>query len=813
MIRITDKSKFNLFAAALKDTFDSRYNYPIKLSKAREASAYLLSGVKYQNMLKRIPFDVSCLHPETLFEHLESVHQKPLSDQGIDDCNTGTILDIITSAEPRLNAQVNPVKTNTILCLFSVYTTYGSACGECEQFTYDDFSQTIKALSMRFGVDFDGFKTRLISHQWAEEFYADVADFWVSLRKWQPEKVDDLPCIKVELPSNRLSLLPSVMLEEAEESWNIQIPKFCLAIAVQTTEPIEVKPGYELLLDSSLLRAIDHDFCLESDSSWETACLGEAVYLPVDFDSLNSMVTDDETGEIFDELDFTDDTEAVQDYFGQSYDLSILDSVYGGQSFTFENSGFCSTRRALTIVKKELAKGNIKSSLVPLSMTGEPYHFGFLMLTKSNQTLAMNHYESFSCDYGSASTSSHHFEGGLIRELFPDISVCSILPVLDHKKQFKGRWFNGFFSTFDVQIETDESFRVHMEKQESDSYYAHSDFMLVTPSLFNAFHELIKHWDIDDLVKPDDPDLFSATQPVFVTKETDLIDAGVDFCQVTDFQELYGGMTSVLTVGFFAGSRLVCEVSYAVVLGAGSDKDPVEWQLDASIKNFCEKNNIQLRWQEMTVMHPTGPRNLSFFRSERALMPVQRESSVRQSLLLMVVNIEGKTWSQVEINEIELYRRCKGLLKNFISINEGELPFFFSLVTTPNKLLLDEMAFETIYRSFEQSVLTENTIIHDIDTIDTAPNVLAPLSFIGAFDLAGKPFHETIVMINNMGAYYNFEKARKVDESKEVVDGWTSDATFGDSFFVSAEKLPDWASSIGFEPEQIEFVFLPPPRL
>ncbi|CAH7368732.1 hypothetical protein VCRA2110O2_30087 [Vibrio crassostreae] len=800
MFTIKDKQQLSQLSSALKAVFEQRYNFPIKLSRAREAASQLVSGLNHQNLLKQLPLDVKHFNIEALSDYLKKVHQKTLSEEAVKEWDNDGLQELLIAYSPDIffaEKTQEAVVTDTVMCLFGVYTSRFETFDEDEHEVDVPFN-LIELLEKKFGTRITDLKAEILSPQDAEG--GEIAEFWASLKGWEPDESELYQSFT--LPSGPFSVKPSEISNGSDETWVLEVPRFILAVAIKTT-PTKVTPEYDVYTQyEGILGAISSEIC-QCEFSTESAVFIEAAYLPVSFQDINEdfrEISDDELSYYFwDSLAET----TGQQVFG--------DNSYGGCSFDYESTGFCTTYRALSIIKQKVSSGQFGAATFPIASTGDNWGtFGFLCLEQNKDPiLAMSHFETFSCDHGSMSTSSHHFEGKhIIRNLFPNIQCYSIAPMLREDGDSEARWFSGVWEVLELWQSNDIQKYLYTQKK-SNIDYEHGDNVLIQPSLFNAFNELIKHW-VAGNIDPSDPTIYSPSKPLFETRRDELLNAGLDFIQVTDFQELYGDHTSVLTVSLYAGQQLLAELSYAVMLGAGENQDPVEWQLDEAIRQFAAENSIKLRWQEYTVIHPFASRNLSFYKSQSTLMPVPRDMSIKESMLIMVVNIKAPEYHEsVKLDQESLYNLSYSLLKNNSSRNGTPIPFFFSLLGHPNKFIPGRNEIETLIESLSSAIASQQKIIDDVPELPDGINTRGYLSFYSAFDLSGKPFDEVHTMISNTGARFRFEKATPVDTTNEVTEHWTSPPTIGDKFYVSEGNLPEWESALGYIPSEVEFVFLP----
>lgn len=797
MFTISEKKDLSLLAHATKKILEHNFQFPIKLSRSREATAQLIAGSSHQSLLKNLPYEVSAYNIDALSQYIKKVHQKALDLDPLRQLGDEGLTDLLFTHSPAplsLRREISPIRTDTILCLFGIYAAK-TPSGFEEEINHSNKSLPpsllIDELEKKFETNIIDFKAQMIPSGIGKEDY--ILEFLADLSL---SPAPDPEAIR-QIDVSRMQYLSS---DSTEESWVLELPKFTLAIAIKV--PINnFTPHYELFLEhEGMLSALSDDIC-ENMPEVEFPLCAEASYLPIPRESIEIDLNEYLGGKSLDYLWELLPESAMAHALG--------DDIHDDKSFNESTAGFCSTERGIKIIEKILENGNVEAISIPISTTDDSWgEFGFFCLFKDQAPLlAMNHYETFSCAHAEMSMSSHHFEGHYLRDTFPNIKCYSIAPCSDGMTTFERAldydW--GMVSLFNKE---EIKQLLKFKPQKDDDYQEDYTQMMLKPSLFNGFNELIKHWVASD-INPFDVSIYSDSKPIFVTYKDKLIEAGLDFIQVSDFQEPFGDYSSILTVALYAKEVLLAEISYAVMLGAGSKQDPIEWKLDKAIKQFAESNSITLRTHDYAVFHPTASRHLSFYNSENTLLPLPRENSIKKSMLLMIVNVQGPSEDEVcHIEPLNLYNHCHKLLRNNATRNGETIPLFFTLLTKPNKVIFNDHEITLLVDTFEHAIKNNTKIVPDISSLSDGFNTRGKLTFYAAFDLAGKPIDEVNGMINSMGAHYRYKKQYTPDTTDEFTLYWSSMPNYGDSFFVSEENLAEWECALGYAPPEVEFTLL-----
>lgn len=771
---ITNKRQLSDLAMAVKIVFEEQLNFPIKLSRSREATSQLIAGLNHQKLIDNLPHAISQLHIDELQSYLSHVHQRSLSADDINTLiNSPVIGELILKEKELIPDHVNN-GSQLILCLISLYPIDTSCEFKIEDISgcrkNIDFSTTMDALSAVMGLKIDrGVLLPASSATFGTEEVVTLLhnDIDLMLNELNaPESGNFLTYI----PTTSETFFNTVN-DATDESWRLNVPFGWFVGLLRVESASSIEPKYAHLPPSSTL-----------------------------ISSFNALVSEEGTGINIGELSFVSVSESLlsnigldEDYFYEKDELlhpfDLGDTIHGGFSLEEHSAkGFGSPNRGLLLLKEYVDKNKQSSVHVPILESGGNNECPIGCLDFGSEikpTLSLYNYEKLNyCDVGNMSISSHHFAGKDLHRIFSDIQ-CNRLQ------------------------DEDESANVIFNQVRVGSGSEIPTFS--SPALYNAFHELVKHWDCSS-IDVSDIGLYSSTIPIFESHKAALIDDGqCDYVVVNDFQENYGDFSSVIIVSFYSGTRLIAELSYSVMLGCAENTDPVEFKLDKAIKVFADDNHIKYRWHEHTIFHPVGERDLSHYQSENGLLPVTKEKSYRDSMALIVIDVhmpvDQAYLSPCEHSPAVAFNLASKLLINNACLKGEQTPihFDFSMIENTDRILPSGDYVEKLMIHLEE-MLQSNTKHSQALYLPRQDDTSSIQRIYGAYDLAGKPIDEIQDMFSIMDTTYENSK-QKVELSLEDEAIYPNRVTsvWGDPFYVTKAELPRWEAVFGELPLKVEF--------
>ncbi|MFS1429049.1 hypothetical protein LMH73_018360, partial [Vibrio splendidus] len=711
-MKISTKQDISNLAKGFKGYCDNEVGFPFKLSKAHDAVSILVSGLNHQGLIKALPYISSRYHVDELQAYLKQVHQKQLSDDQLMCFSRYELTEGLIYHNENLTPLIHGVSGNKANICITVYGSgHDAFLGDDDVFFDLDMLNTAIPVKATGGTLIHFGNDNIASYSFMErmsEVLADIdIDGSVNLELDGYAFNDIIDSLTSENKLNFIGGSPSSGYdddEDSEESWKVRIPKFTLAGIIELSKPLSDEIYLVIDDESSLIQSLQH-------SGFHGAYFAEI--------SISLMRSD---------------------FHGAYVDLNDSDEVgwmilgnakRGSECYKIKNSdvgsSFGSDHRALGIIKNIVEKQSGLSALVPLSLNNYPV--GALEITHPNHyKFVIPSYEDLYCDMANMSTSSHHFDGKDLQEILPGIKAY----------QVKANKINGI----EIFLDSNSELSFFHDEQGLD---VDSEFCEITPALYNAMSERINHWTLDDLSV--DNIAYASDKTVFETHSEEFLAAEIDFILVDDFQELYGDLSSVMTVGFYKKSTLVAELSYSIILGARKDEELKEFMLDKAIKGFAANNNIPYRWHEHTVNHPYGERHLSHYITGGSLLPTDRNQSVLNSLMLVIIEVTLPVMNR-DIEDIEQsMSKAHALIKpllidNVHKSNQAPEPFNFCSIQTPRLAISNDKDIDLMTKAFVKAH-TDNVEKINFKTEVRLPDYYKTQLIYGAFDLKGKPFMET----------------------------------------------------------------------
>jgi hypothetical protein len=253
----------------------------------------------------------------------------------------------------------------------------------------------------------------------------------------------------------------------------------------------------------------------------------------------------------------------------------------------------------------------------------------------------------------------------------------------------------------------------------------------IYPALLGKFSETFKHLPegIDRAYDPNRP-AFEVFGPKLISEH------GADCVKVDDFLNPFDDMSSAIIVGLYRGDDLVAEFSYSVLKQNPKDTACAELEMDAVIKEWAGRSGLPLLWNEHAVLRPTGPRELSHFRSESAFLPLAPSKYMLDSTLCAVIEFEEVSPFAVERQQFQ--KAMTDLFEHCVTNVE---PFDFRLLSEA-----------------ETNLLPESATLKDLVEVVAAASkkessgpvyVLPGMNFLGGYNLRGTSKSEKTRSVSN----------------------------------------------------------------
>lgn len=774
-MKILSKTDLTVLAKYIKSQFENTFIFPIKLSKALDATSVLLSGVNQQNLLKQIPYNVSSLRVDELQSYLSNVHQRKLDD---DEAEYLKSMDFRQELEYVLDAHrtTNPEPSNTAIVMFSLFGAWFAddplMDDEPKLEAFHPLIQTIKettGLDICSGSFLQMHPEYMLSEAFNEE--------WDELFDHLNENINK-PSLNIVLHES-LGNFGDPIDESDGYSWELDTHPLTYFGLVKLNSPATNSFYQKLESDNGIIPLINNQH-------GGKFTIGEMSV---------TVVGDTITNELL-------DSEETLKHFWHRACLSGNNTRHEWGDYRYGDQ-FGLSERGLKLLIEESQQ---KQMFLQVPVVYRNQLMGALVVSPNGDAkLLMTNYEDHYGDLGNLGQSAHHTVGPQIHELFPN-TQCYQLQDSDN---------SSIFMTPLEHCLTLHPANKGMENTQADDILNEMIFapeQLIAPALYNGFVERVKHWTCGSYNL--DEHTHRGDKTYFETHEHELLAAGITSMVVDDFREVYGDYTSVMIVSFYTNDRLIAEVSYSMVFGVPKNvRELKEFMLDKALKEFANKHKLTLRVHDHEVNHPSGERNLQYYESNTGLLPTHICDSYKKSMLVMVIKatLPDSSCARPDANTFDMSKAhalAKPLLRNNVRPVGSKEPeaFKFASIHKPRDLFDSEIE----YHQFLSSA--ENALSRGLETVEMkcGINQGKDQMFIGCYDLEGKPSLETHQMLSNMLVERGYADQSGEEDDDDDFGFLSNSYKQGHELLFSAEERKAWGDVYGVEPEKMTVAFMKP---
>lgn len=180
----------------------------------------------------------------------------------------------------------------------------------------------------------------------------------------------------------------------------------------------------------------------------------------------------------------------------------------------------------------------------------------------------------------------------------------------------------------------------------------------LNPPYLGKFSESIKH--LPPTIEPS----YDASKPAFERMGRILINEyGVNQVKVDDFLNPDNDMTTAMIVGLYQDDLLLAEFSYSVLKQNPKGTACAELELDQVIQQWCRGMGLPAKWNEHSVIRPTGERCLSRFEDANAFLPVLPSDHAVNGCLCVTLAFENSDTLTIDAGRLEqamthLFKHC-----------------------------------------------------------------------------------------------------------------------------------------------------------